>query len=47
MPLDTLNEALSTQATLLKNAVFTVHWYALDYPGFAGRGLTPLGPVER
>lgn len=30
----------------LWNAVFKVHRYALDYPGLAGRDLTPKGVVE-
>jgi hypothetical protein len=28
------------------NAVFRVHRYAPDYPGLAGRGLTPKGVIE-
>ena len=28
------------------NAVFKVHHYAPDYPGFAGRNLTPKGVIE-
>lgn len=30
----------------LFNAVFKVHRYALDYPGLAGRDLTPTGVIE-
>ena len=29
------------------NAVFKVHRYPLDYPGLAGRDLTPIGPIEQ
>jgi hypothetical protein len=28
------------------NAVFKIHRYPLDYPGLAGRALTPGGPIE-
>jgi len=30
----------------LWNAVFKVHRYAPDYPGLAGRDLTPKGVIE-
>jgi hypothetical protein len=30
----------------LWNAVFKVHRYAVDYPGLAGRDLTPKGVIE-
>jgi hypothetical protein len=29
------------------NAVFKIARYAPDYPGLAGRNLTPQGPIER
>jgi len=29
------------------NAVFKVHRYPIDYPGLAGRDLTPTGPIEQ
>jgi hypothetical protein len=29
------------------NAVFKIHRYPVDYPGLAGKDLTPLGPIEQ
>jgi len=29
------------------NAVFKVHRYEIDYPAFAGKDLTPIGPIEQ
>ncbi|HPM83150.1 MAG TPA: SUMF1/EgtB/PvdO family nonheme iron enzyme [Candidatus Anammoximicrobium sp.] len=29
------------------NAVFKIHRYPIDYPGLAGKDLTPLGPIEQ
>jgi len=29
------------------NAVFKIHRYPTDYPGLAGKDLTPLGPIEQ
>jgi len=29
------------------NAVFKIHRYANDYPAFAGKDLTPIGPIEQ
>jgi formylglycine-generating enzyme required for sulfatase activity/phosphatidylethanolamine-binding protein (PEBP) family uncharacterized protein len=29
------------------NAVFKIHRYEPDYPGLAGRDLTPIGPIEQ
>lgn len=29
------------------NAIFKTHWYPPDFPGFAGRDMTPGAPIER
>jgi len=29
------------------NAVFKIHRYPVDYPGLAGKDLTPVGPIEQ
>ena len=29
------------------NAVFKIHRYPIDYPGLAGKDLTPMGPIEQ
>jgi hypothetical protein len=31
---------------ILSNSVFRAHRYGFDYPAFAGRDLTPMGPIE-
>jgi len=42
----TLGKAMRQGANSFRNEVFRCHGYAPDFPGFAGKNLTPRGPIE-